>query len=231
MAVPPDPVPSSYQIAKDFLPPALTAVAALVVGLIALISAQIVVWRQNNAAKKSAEERLATDRLNEHRLARQNQLAFLIMFYQEIGSLKVMVPDRLLKLDYFKKMAIAAEKQILDLNDDHVNRARLESHIVLNDLGTVIRNDWKELALLEPSLQITYHEIYIGLHMAANSAQKVRAALEKSGIVIASEIEDIISLLNYVFSLVNEILPRLDESLQTQIKDGSRDYDRPAVPD
>jgi hypothetical protein len=233
MAMPPDPsvVPSSYQIAKDFLPAALTAAAALVVSFIALVSAQIAVWAQNNAAKKSAEERLAAERLNEHRLARRKQMAFLIMFYQEIGSLKVMVPDRLLKLDYFKRKASTAEKQVLDLNDDHVNRARLDSHIILNDLSTVIRNDWKELALFEPSLQITYHEIYIGLHMAANSAQKVRAALEKSGIVIASEIEDIISLLNHVFSLVNDILPRLDESLQSQIKAGSRDYDRPAVPD
>ena len=63
-------------------------------------------------------------------------------------------------------------------------------------------------------------EIYM---MAANSAQKVRAALEKTGIVIASEIEEILSFLNNVFRLVNEMLPRLYESLQIQIKAGSRD--------
>ena len=95
MPAPPDPLvaSSSYQIWKDFLPPALAATAAFVVGLIALVSAQIVVWRQNNAAKKSAENRLAAETGNEHRLARQKQMAFLIMFYQEIGSLKVMVPE------------------------------------------------------------------------------------------------------------------------------------------
>jgi hypothetical protein len=201
------------------------------VGLIALVSAQIVVWKQNSAVKKLAEERLAAETRNEHRLARQKQMSFLIMFYEEIGSLKVMLPERLLKLDYFKKKADASENQILDLKEDHAMRSRLESHIVLSDLGTVIRNDWKELAPLEPALQITYHQIYIGLHIAASSAEKALVALEKGGIVIASEIEAIMSLLRSVSSLVDEILPRLDEHLQSQIRAGSRDYDRPAVPD
>jgi hypothetical protein len=231
MVAPVDPatVRSFYEIAKDFLP-ALAAGTVLLSAFIALISAQIVVWRQNNAVKRAADENRAVEKREEDRLDRQKQLAFLVMLYQELASLKVMIAERILLLGHFMKMADTAERQVLILTNDSVMRVRLDTLCVLSDLMGVMRNDWQELAILEPSLQITYHQIFNGLHLAEKTAQRVRVALEKSGMIIASEIEGIITHLKLVSDGLDKDLPGLYQKLENQIRASGLDYHHPATP-
>ena len=72
---------------------------------------------------------------------RQKQLAFLVMLYQELASLKVMIAERILLLGHFMKMADTAERQVLILTE-RFGYARTTRYALCSE-----RSVWRECGI------------------------------------------------------------------------------------